>query len=192
MSDKDESTHEKSEEEVEELNDEEKKKMDKQEIDEISKDAEKNFASTEFKDKVIKYVKVDDMIRKKMEEIKELKTQKKPCEDYIIRYLEKQDAGFVTVAGGKLIKNESEAKAPLKTDIIKEAIKEGIKTKKLVDSNDLAKCDKITEEILELMEKKRPMQKRVNLKRTFAGEAKKKAPKKAPKKSAVKKDTADK
>ncbi len=180
-SDKDDSTHEKSD-EVEDLNDEEKKKMDEKEIDDISRDAEKNFAITEFKDKVIKYVKVDDMIRKKMEEIKELKNQKKPCEEFIIRYLEKQDAGFVTVSGGKLVKNESESKAPLKTDMIKDAIKEGIQTKKLVDPNDVSRCDKITEEILELMDKKRPINKKVNLKKTFAGEARKKAPKKADKK----------
>lgn len=179
MSDKEDSTHEKSD-DIEDMNEEEKKKVENDdEASQISKEAAKNYITTEFKEKVINYVKIDDIIRKKMEEIRELKNKKKPCEEYIIRFLEKEDAGFITVAGGKLVKNESETKAPLKAEMIKEAIKEGIQAKKLVDSADVDKCNKITDEILELMEKKRPMQKRINLKRTFAGEAKKKAPKKA-------------
>lgn len=188
MSDKEDSTHEKSD-DVEDLNEDEKKKLN----DESSahnaekKSVDQKVVTNELKEKVISYVKIDDLIRKKNEEIRELKSKRKPCEDYIIKFLEKQEAGFVSVAGGKLIKNESETKAPLKVEFIKEAIKEGIETKKLVDSTDNEKTTKLAEEIMELMEKKRPLQKRTNLKRTFAGEARKKA---EPKKTKIKKSVA--
>jgi len=168
MSDKEDSTHEKSD-EVEDLNDEEKKKIADDEVSHISHEAAKKYVTNEFKEKVIGYMKIDDMIRKRTEEIKELKNKKKPCEEYIIRFLEKEDAGFVNVNGGKLVKNETETKGPLKAAIIKEAIKEGMQIEKLVSPEDIEKCNRITEDIFELMEKKRPVQKRVNLRRTFAG-----------------------
>jgi hypothetical protein len=142
MSDKEDSTHEKTDDNsdaVSELNDDQKKKLEDDEVSQISKEATNNYVTTEFKDKVINYVKIDDLIKKKTEEIKELKSKKKPCEEYIIRFLEKQEADHVNVIGGRLVKNSSETKGALKTDIIKEAIKEGIQTKKLVDSNDIEK-----------------------------------------------------
>lgn len=124
--------------------------------------------SNEFKEKVIRYLKCDDLIRKKMEEIRELKGKKKPCEEYIIKYLESKDSPFVKVKDGKLIKSKSESKGSLKIDLIKEAIKEGIKGEKL--SNDEVKSNDITVKIMNIMENKRSKTVRVNLKRTFQKE----------------------
>ena len=121
--------------------------------------------SNEFKEKVITYLKCDDLIRKKMEEVKELKGKKKPCEEYIIKYLENKDSPFVKVKDGKLIKNKAESKGSLKVDLIKEAIMEGIKGEKL--SADEVKSNDITIKIMEIMENKRAKTVHVNLKRTF-------------------------
>ena len=43
----------------------------------------------EFQENVVKFVKIDDLIRKKQEELSELKKQKKPCEEFILKYLDK-------------------------------------------------------------------------------------------------------
>lgn len=124
-----------------------------------------DIISNEFKEKVITYLKCDDLIRKKMEEIKELKGKKKPCEEFILNYLETKDSSFVKVKDGKLIKNKSESKGSLKSELIKDAILEGIKGEKLED-NDVRTAD-IAAKIMEIMENKRSKTIRVNLKRTF-------------------------
>ncbi len=138
------------------------------------KDNDKNI-SNDFKEKIMHFIKIDDLIRKKQEEIKDLKEQKEGAEEFILKFLDKNDANFVNVPGGKLIKNQSETKAPLKIEIIKEAIVEGIKKEKLTDTEELNK--KLLDDIIDIMENKRGKVNRVNLKRTFE-RAKKVKPKK--------------
>lgn len=121
---------------------------------EIDKEAEQLKVSKEFQENVIKYIKLDDLIRKKEKEMKELKSQRKPCEDFILKYLDKVGENIIEVTGGKLIRNKSETKQKLSNDIIKEAIAD-----KIIDP-------KKVEEIIELMETLRPKNVRVNLKRT--------------------------
>ncbi len=139
------------------------------------KDKDKSV-SNDFKEKIISFIKVDDLIRKKQEEIKELKDKKEEFEEYILKFMDKSEASFVNIPGGKLIKNQSESKAPLKIEVIKESIIEGIKKEKLTDSDEVNK--KVIEEIIELMEIKRGKVNRINLKRTFERATKKKPAKK--------------
>lgn len=122
-----------------------------------------NQISNEFKEKVLTYVKCDNMIRKKMEEIKSLKQTKKPCEDYIIEYLEKKNAPHVSYQDVMLIKNESESKGSLKMELIKDAIIEGITGEEI--SSDAVKSDDLATKIMNIMESKRIKTTRVNLKR---------------------------
>lgn len=135
--------------------------------------------SNELKDRVISYVKIDDIIRQKKEEIKELTNKLKPCSEYIINFLDKKDIDYVNINGGKLIKSESETKAPLKPELIKEVIKEHIQSKKLAGMDGANDASKFSEEILALIEAKRAIQKKTNIRRAFAKEPKKKAVKKA-------------
>jgi len=121
----------------------------------------------EFKENVLRFVKTDDLIRQKMEEIKELKNQKRPFEDFILGYLENKNAPFVNIKTGKLIKNKSETKAPLKLNTIKESIFEGIKGEQNIGAVNDIKCNDISDKIIELMEQKRGKNTRTNLKRTF-------------------------
>ncbi|AYV81748.1 MAG: hypothetical protein Harvfovirus58_6 [Harvfovirus sp.] len=131
---------------------------------EQSNKVEKNGVENDFREKVLTFVRCDDLIRKKTKEIKELKEKREPCKEYILQYLVKKDSPFVNVKDGKLIKNKSAPKGSLTADIIKESISEGIKDKKLISDG-----DGIAAEIMEIMEKKRINNKTVkmNLKRTF-------------------------
>ena len=89
--------------------------------------------SKEFQENVVKYVKYDDLIRKKQKEVQELKTKRKPCEDFILKYLEDIDETTIELNNGKLRKNKFETKVPINKDIIKDAIAEKIKDEKTVE-----------------------------------------------------------
>ena len=67
-----------------------------------------------------------------------------------------------------MIKNKAETLSPLKLEVIKDSIKEGIKNegKDLANANDV-KFNDVTEKIIELMNQKRGKSSRTNLKRTF-------------------------
>ena len=110
--------------------------------------------SKEFQENVLKFVKLDDLVRKKQQELSELKEQRKPCEQYILKYLDKIDQNMIEISDGKLRKNKSETKAALSQDIIKASIAEKVKDPQIV------------EEILKAMEDKRPLSTHINIKRT--------------------------
>jgi hypothetical protein len=110
--------------------------------------------SKEFQENVKKFIHLDDLMRKKQEEITELKKLKKPCEKFILKYLDDIDENVIEITDGKLRKNKSETKSLLTQDIIKNAILEKIKDPLLVES------------ILKSMEEKRPLNIHTNLKRT--------------------------
>jgi hypothetical protein len=172
-----------SEDEVSDMNSDE---FDEEES-KISKEAHKNFMTNEVREKIIAFIKLDDAIRKKNEELKELKDKKKPCEEQILRFLENIESGsdegkHINVPGGKLIKNKSETKEALKIDVIKEAIIESMKKENLV--TDDIRCKEILEGMIDLMDKKRPTKVRTNIKRTFERQ---KQPKKEGKKGGDKK-----
>lgn len=108
-----------------------------------------------FKEKVIKWIEFDDLIRQKEKECKELKKSRKELEDYVLKFLNDNDINVIEIEGGKLRRNKSETKTSLTNDNIKSAIK-----KKFGD-------EKTVEEIMKMMEELRPMKTHVNLKRTF-------------------------
>lgn len=110
--------------------------------------------SKEFQESVIKYVKLDDLMRKKQQELSELREQKKPCEEYIIKYLEKINETAITITDGKLQKNKSENKASLNTELIKKSLSKKIADPKLLD------------EIMKELEDSRQVNGKVSLKRT--------------------------
>lgn len=130
--------------------------------EDIEDEAEKLNVSKEFEENVIKYVKYDNQIRKKTQEIKELKSQRKPCEDFILEYLDKIGQNTIDITGGKLRRNKSETKTSINSDVIKKSLQEKISNPKDV------------EDILKIMEKNRPLRTSINLKRTSEREKKKK------------------
>lgn len=168
------------------------KNTDKEDDDDdaISREAEECVVPNEFKEKVVKYVKIDNLIRQKDSEAKLLKGERKKFEEYIIRYLDKVKEVSVEIGDGQLVKNETVKKKPINTDIIKEAITEKIKEDKLF--KDDKEREKAVEDILELMEKKRPQTTNVKLDRKFNNKEKKKNPQKGKKGKKGKADKTDK
>ena len=129
-------------------------------FDNIEDEAEKLLISKEFQENVIKYVKLDDLIRKKNEDIRELKKKRKPCEEYILKYLDNEDINCIEINDGKLRKNKSETKVPLTYDKIKTAI-----GTKVTNAG-------IIKDILQVMDS-RPKKVNVNIKRTMNRKKKK-------------------
>lgn len=117
--------------------------------------------STEFQENVIKFVKIDDLTKKKQKEMSELRTQKKPCEEYVLSYLDQIGETVIEITSGKLRKNKSETKVPLTIEIIKQAIETEV-----TDPIKVAK-------IMKKMDDLRPKNVRTNLKRTSNHDAKK-------------------
>jgi len=129
--------------------------------DSISVDSEDDDNATskvevtrEFQENVIKFVKIDDLIRKKTEEISDLKKQKKQTEEFILTYLEKNDETTIDITNGKLIKSKSETKTALTQDIIENALKDKISDPMVIS------------DIIKMMNEKRPLKVHTNIKRT--------------------------
>ena len=123
----------------------------------------------EFQENVIKYVKLDDLIKQKQEELSELKEQLKPCEQYIISSLDTLNESSIGITNGTLIKKKVEKKSPLNQEIIKAGL-----LKKLKDAN-------AVEELLKLIEGERSSTTRTDLKRTTAKGPQKRARARKPK-----------
>ena len=108
----------------------------------------------EFSEVVKNWVKIDDDIRTKQNEIKDLKNERKDYEVYILEFMDKVNETVVNITGGKIRKNKSKTKAPLKQDYIQQALFDV--------TQDSAKSLQMTKYILD----SRPTCERVNLKRT--------------------------
>jgi len=148
----------------------------------VEQHAKKTYLEKEFLDKVFKYVKTDDLLREKiseqkakMAELREeqnvLKEKKASLEEYILNSLDNMDQKIVNIAGnGKLTKNESVTKGAIKIETIKESISENLKKEGIMP--DEAKQEKFLEQILNVIDIKRPKKTKVYLKRTFERKAK--------------------
>ena len=108
----------------------------------------------EFKDKVLRWVALDDELRNLRKKTKEINKEKKTNEEFILNFLESVDEKVVEIADGKLRRNVSKTKAPLK--------KAGILAALVQITGDSTKAKELTEHILN----SRPDVERVNLKRT--------------------------
>lgn len=108
----------------------------------------------EFKNKVLRWVSLDDELRKIRAKSREISKEKKNHEDFILNFLDSVDEKVVEIADGKLRRNVSKTKAPLK--------KAGILAALTQVTGDAIKAKELTEHILN----SRPDVERVNLKRT--------------------------
>jgi hypothetical protein len=109
--------------------------------------------SAEFKQKIVRWVKLDDDLRKIRETTKEINDEKKQAEEYILAYLENINEKEVGLNDGKLVKNVSKSQEPLKKENIQKALVELIK-----DDN---KASAMTDHIL----KSRASKEKITLKR---------------------------
>lgn len=116
--------------------------------------SEKKKVSAEFVQAVKKYLEVDDKLREIREKTKSLNTEKKQNEEFILSYLQTLDEKVIDVPNGKLRQNISKTQAPLKKEIIQNALINIV--------GDANKATSITEQII----KSRPTIERITLKRT--------------------------
>tara|TARA_B100001287_G_C22639914_1_gene509549 strand:- start:1001 stop:1426 length:426 start_codon:yes stop_codon:yes gene_type:complete len=110
--------------------------------------------TSEFKNKVLKWLSIDDQIREFRRQTKILTKEKKEHEEFILAFLENVGEKELAVSDGKLRRNVSKTKAPLNKASIQKALEEIVKDK--------TKSSAMTEHIIN----SRPIVERVNLKRT--------------------------
>jgi len=92
-----------------------------------------DIVTPEFIEKVVKFVKYDDLIRKKKEEIKELKKQMNPFDNFILNCLINNDRPLVDIADGELRKVITVRKQPLKIDDVTKVLEKKLDNEKLRD-----------------------------------------------------------
>lgn len=120
-----------------------------------SSDEDKQEKVTEALTKnVITWVKLDDQIRENRAQTKILLDEKKQYEQFILDFLENTNEKVLEISDGRLRRNVSKTKAPLKKETIFNSLKEITK--------DEEKSLKLTEYIIN----NRAMVERINLKRT--------------------------
>jgi len=107
----------------------------------------------DFENNVRDWVHIDNKLRQLAEEAKELKKEKKPKEEQIIKYLDQNGINVIEINGGKLRRNKSETKQKLQQEDIEKVLKEKLDGKKVI-------------EILKYMENSRQTKVNINLKRT--------------------------
>jgi microtubule-associated protein 1 len=104
------------------------------------KKVHEEFVKNVLVDKVSKYIKLDNIIKEKQDklktELKKIKDAKEQMEEYIISYLDKNDAEFLGIGNEKLIKTVKETKAPIKIENIEESLIEGFKKYELYKNDE--------------------------------------------------------
>lgn len=107
--------------------------------------------SDDFKENVIKYIRYDDLITEKNNEIIELKKKKKLFEEYILKFLIEKNENIINVGDDRIrrIDVKPKTKTPIKINLIKEV------ADIVLDDNKINNKDKIVEEIIETIEKNR-------------------------------------
>ena len=121
-----------------------------------------NEAPEELVNKVKEFIRLDNLLSEKQKEIKDIRTEKKEIEDYLIENLEQLGESAIEISDGKLIKNKSETKAPISSTIFRQAME-----------NEQISVDKINE-IIQKVDNLRPKTERKYIKRTHIRKAIKK------------------
>lgn len=153
-------------------NTKQQKKVESSEESEQGTFEEENKAivSKDFYEKIIKYLKTDNLIREEAKEYKEkmstLKEQKEDLEIFILRYMTEVDEDIVDMAGnGKLEKKESIRKSCINKDMIKDAVYEQLKKENVIESDE--RLRELAELTYSAIEGKREITKKTYLKRTI-------------------------
>ena len=83
--------------------------------------------SEEFKQKIVRWVKLDNDLRISRETQKEINDEKKQAEEYILAFLENIGEKEIAISDGKLSKQITKIPEPLKKENIQKAIQEIVK-----------------------------------------------------------------
>jgi len=121
------------------------------------KKVHENFVKNVLVDKVSKYIKLDNIIKEKQEklkaELKKIKDAKEVMEEYIITYLDKNDADFLNIGKEKLRVEEKKSQSAIKMEYIEECLVDGFKKYELYENEN--EISKVVKEFLETINSKR-------------------------------------
>lgn len=98
--------------------------------------AEDEYVKNVVMDRIIKYIKIDDIVKQKEEEhkktMKHIKETRQKLEDFIIMYLDKINEEYVMIGKqNKLTKHVKETKEPIKINKVETVIRNEIKQREL-------------------------------------------------------------
>lgn len=124
----------------------------------MDQEAENNYVKDVVADRIIRYIKIDDIIKKKEEEhrayMKTIKEGRAKLEQFIIGYLDKIDEEYVQIGKqNKLTKSLKQNKQPIKIDAIKEVLMFEFKEKGLCENTQ--QIEKMVDEFINKIEEKR-------------------------------------
>lgn len=103
-----------------------------------------------LKERVTAYIKIDDLIREKRDEIKELSEKKIKYEEFIRKYLEDNDKDTIETNDGEIVYKKQTTKTPLKEELISKAIIKKIEESKRLSGSGQQIATSILDEINKL------------------------------------------
>lgn len=126
----------------------------------IDEEAKKAFRENDIVDAIVRYMKTDDIISEKEQELREiiapLKKQRTELESFLIDYLEQIDEEFIIVGKkAKLNKVETVTKLPIKPENVAEALLEGFKKHELYSEDQHDEMLKVIKDMIGMVEAKR-------------------------------------
>lgn len=149
-----------------------KKEINDEQDEEISEE----YIQTTLLDRVIKYIKLDDLIKEKQvehrKEMKVIKETKEQLEQYLIGYLDKVDEEYIQVGNkSTLVKTETRTKAAPKMEDISVCLVEGFRKYEIYEDD--AEIKRVVTDFIKDIEDKREIKIRKYLKRTKSEDDKK-------------------
>jgi len=101
----------------------------------------------QLKEKVVTFLKLDDIITIKRNELKELMTKKIKEEDFIKEYLEKANKTKIETSDGDIVFKKQTSKSPFKEELVEKAIVSKFKDVKKITGNGVEIAHEILEEV---------------------------------------------
>lgn len=131
------------------------------------------FVKTVVVERVVKYLKLDDVIKEKQaehrKEMKVIKDAKDQLETFLIEYLDKINQDYIECKGSQLVRTETQTKAPPKMEDISVSLIDGFRKHEIYEDDDEIK--KVVKDFMELIEERREIKTRRYIKRLDANKA---------------------
>lgn len=134
---------------------------------------DEEFVKTVVVERVVKYLKLDDVIKEKQaehrKEMKVIKDAKDQLESFLIEYLDKINQDYIECKGSQLIRTETQTKAPPKMEDISVSLIDGFRKHEIYEDDDEIK--RVVKDFMELIEERREVKTRKYIKRLDANKA---------------------
>ncbi len=127
-------------------------------INDMDEEAANEYVKTVVCDRVVKYMKLDDLIKEKQSEhkkdMKAIKDSKEKLEKFLLNYLDQVHEEFIQIKNDtKLIKTEKTTKSALKMEDISSSLIEGFKKYEIYEDD--VQIDRVVTDLLKTIDSKR-------------------------------------